>query len=108
MPSFVEREKLSGLHFLDLGIVQDTREIADRTKILSLNRRVEACVRQSFHRCRCLEPVQWGPKLVLEQPHLRHSLCTLRINLVEDCRSHSVLLMHQDGYLNSNGGCKLR
>ena len=70
MPSLLAREKFSGLTFLDLGITGDIGKIAERFKILSLNRPIEAYVRQSFHRHRCPEPVQCGPKPVLEQPHL--------------------------------------
>lgn len=43
MPYLLEREKLSGHKFLDLGIVGDGRKITDRFKILSPNRQIETC-----------------------------------------------------------------
>ena len=90
MPSLLEREKLSALKFLDLGLAPDIREIAERFKIRSLNPPIEAYIHQFFHRHRCPEPIPCGtPGRILEQPDLRIRLASLLINLVKDCRPNS-------------------
>jgi len=84
MPCLLEREKLFGLKFLDLGVVRDIRKIAERLKILSLNRRVEAYVRQSFHRHRCLSRFNAG-----QIPFLDSLICLFALHAMNQLMGRS-------------------